>query len=230
LSGPPAWSQLSPTGFPPAHFDGSRAIYDPIRDRMLVSFGELLPSSLWGLNFSDSPTPTLVSLVSAEALPGLTRITWQLSSASEPVDIERRSAADAWRIVGSAGVDGGGRVVFEDRAVRAGERYGYRMASSGGAGEAWVQIPPVLELSLRGPVPNPSGAALTIAFALPSGDPAKLEVVDLAGRRVAAREVGSLGAGSHVVNVSSTPLAPGLYLIRLTQGARTRSARAVVLR
>jgi hypothetical protein len=77
--------------------------------------------------------------------------------------------------------------------------------------------------------PNPSrGGALTVHFTLPTDAPARLELLDVVGRRIASHEVGmgqhtlDLGAGHH--------LAPGLYLVRLTQGANTRTTRVAVLR
>ena len=51
------------------------------------------------------------------------------------------------------------------------------------------------------------------------------------GRRVRARDVGSLGAGSHELRLDAeASLAPGVYLLELTQGARTLTTRAVVVR
>ena len=85
--------------------------------------------------------------------------------------------------------------------------------------------------ALAGVRPNPShGERLSVAFTLPTAAPARLELLDVSGRRVLAREVGSLGAGPHAVDLGQgTRLAPGLYLVRLTQGANTRVARVAVL-
>lgn len=92
--------------------------------------------------------------------------------------------------------------------------------------------PPPVELVLRAVGPNPTrGGALTVCFTLPSGTAASLELLDVAGRRIAAREVGSLGAGQHTLDLGEGQhLAPGLYLVRLTQGANTRVKRVVVLK
>lgn len=50
------------------------------------------------------------------------------------------------------------------------------------------------------------------------------------GGRRAARDVGSLGAGRHAVEfVPAHRLAPGIYLVRLTQGDGSRIARVAVL-
>jgi hypothetical protein len=56
-------------------------------------------------------------------------------------------------------------------------------------------------------------------------------VVDVAGRIVRARELGTMGAGEHTIELSGNDrLAPGLYFIRLEQGAERRTMRAVVLK
>jgi len=70
-----------------------------------------------------------------------------------------------------------------------------------------------------------------VDFSLASSRPATLEVLDVAGRRVMVREVGSLGAGPHSVDLEQGhALAAGLYLVRLEAGASSRTARVAVLR
>ncbi len=81
------------------------------------------------------------------------------------------------------------------------------------------------------PIPNPSWVGrLRVTYSLPSSGRARLELLDVSGRRVADREVGSLGAGRHVVDLAERrQLPPGLYLVRLTQGANVRARRVVLL-
>ena len=88
-----------------------------------------------------------------------------------------------------------------------------------------------LELALEGARPNPSrGSRMLVQFVLPNDAPARLELFDLTGRRVADRAVGALGPGRHAVDLASGRRLPaGLYLIRLTQDARDRSLRSVHL-
>jgi hypothetical protein len=88
-----------------------------------------------------------------------------------------------------------------------------------------------LAFALEGVRPNPaSGDRLTISFALPTASPARLELWDVAGRRVAGREVGSFGAGRHVVDLAFGMHVPaGLYLVRLTQGDAVRTSRVAFL-
>jgi hypothetical protein len=89
-----------------------------------------------------------------------------------------------------------------------------------------------LAFALEGVRPNPSHAErLSVVFTLPTAASGKLELVDVSGRRVVEREVGSLGAGQHTLDLGQGQrLAPGLYLVRLTQGTNTRTARVAVIR
>ena len=93
------------------------------------------------------------------------------------------------------------------------------------AGEA-----PLL-FALEGVYPNPaSGHDLAVRFVLPVRAAARVELFDVAGRSVAAREVGTLGAGRHAVNLAEhARIRPGLYFVRLRQGASEQVRRVTVL-
>jgi glycerophosphoryl diester phosphodiesterase len=85
-------------------------------------------------------------------------------------------------------------------------------------------------LAMYPPRLNPSqDGALRLEFALPDGGPARITVVDVAGRQVATREVGALGAGTHLLSVGRN-LPSGLYLVRLTNGREQALIKATVLR
>ncbi|MBI1797503.1 MAG: T9SS type A sorting domain-containing protein [Candidatus Eisenbacteria bacterium] len=88
-----------------------------------------------------------------------------------------------------------------------------------------------IELALRGTIPNPSrDGRLRVSFALPNAHRASLELLDVAGRLVAALEVGSLGAGRHTVDLANrTRPRAGIYFLRLVQDARQLRSRVVVL-
>jgi len=84
-------------------------------------------------------------------------------------------------------------------------------------------------LALAGVRPNPAVRELTIAFSLPDASPASIELLDIAGRRVLGREVGSLGAGDHELRFEEARrLPPGLYFVRLRQHDRALTARVLV--
>ena len=97
--------------------------------------------------------------------------------------------------------------------------------------EVAVSVPEGAPLALAlEPVRNPVQGTLAVRFALPSAAPASLELLDVAGRRVAAQDVGSQGAGEYTVSLGEGQrLAPGLYLVRLRQGTDSRVARVTVL-
>src|SRR5439155_23841085 len=88
------------------------------------------------------------------------------------------------------------------------------------------------QLAIRGITPNPaSGGRFRVEFALRDASPARLELMDVAGRTLSTRQVGSLGPGTHALDLpEGSALRPGTYFLRLTQGGREARARAAVLR
>jgi hypothetical protein len=189
------------------------------------------------LMLGPQPTGILASLVSADATVDHVRLEWVLEDASGPaVTVYRRTDQSAWQAVAAVTPDGSGRLVFVDRAVTGETRYGYRLGLTVSgigsfAGETWVDVPGAPALVLHGLRPNPASGVLRVSFALPGARPAMLELFDISGRRLISQEVGSLGAGSHVVSLaSSQSLAAGTYIVRLSQGGRSITVRAAVMR
>jgi hypothetical protein len=84
--------------------------------------------------------------------------------------------------------------------------------------------------ALMAPRPNPVRGALVAGFVLPDASPARLELLDIAGRRVATHDVGALGAGRHTVTFAPGSVPPGVYVLRLSRGDAARSARVAILR
>jgi hypothetical protein len=184
----------------------------------------------------DGVVATEVSLASAEVEADRVTLTWQSATAQGVVGtVYRRTETNSWQSMGSAVLDGPDRLQFVDRSVVPGSRYAYRLGYSNGGAEqftqeTWVDIP-APRLALDGLRPNPSPGAMTVSFSLPDAQPASLEVVDVSGRRVAQREVGSLGIGPHVLRLAETgSLQPGIYWLRLRQGDRALLSRGVVVR
>ena len=72
---------------------------------------------------------------------------------------------------------------------------------------------------------------MSVAFTLPSAAPARLSLLDVSGREVGVRDVGAMGAGRHVLDLAAgRRLAPGIYILRLTQGTQVRASRVAVLK
>jgi len=83
--------------------------------------------------------------------------------------------------------------------------------------------------ALLGAWPNPARGAFSVSLSLPEGGRgARLDLLDLAGRRVAGVPLSSYGPGVHVVPVGATGLRPGVYLARLV-GAGVMSTRKVAV-
>jgi hypothetical protein len=75
------------------------------------------------------------------------------------------------------------------------------------------------------------GRELSARFTLPSSvGEASLALFDVRGRVVAVKEVGGLGAGSHVVSLRAVGWMPaGLYFLRLAAGGVVVARRVVVV-
>jgi hypothetical protein len=104
------------------------------------------------------------------------------------------------------------------------------MLNTGGATAVPADLrTPALSVRTRG---NPVVARnLTVELSLASAAPALLELIDIAGRRVASLGLGKLGAGPHVVDLApGAGVAPGIYFARLTQEGRSAATRLAILR
>jgi len=88
-----------------------------------------------------------------------------------------------------------------------------------------------MSFALEAVQPNPTTSGrMNVVLVLPIAAPARLELVDVRGRMIAARDIGSLGAGRHVVDLAGErKLGAGVYVVRLTQGPLQRTTRALVL-
>jgi len=179
----------------------------------------------------DLSTPAQVSLVSTEAGPNRVRLTWFAAHISAAM-VQRRTEDTDWISLHDVLADGTGELRFEDRDVSPGVRYGYRLGVRGEfLGETWVDVPRVAEFALAGQRPLPSATGLLVTFSLPDATPTRLEVFDVAGRVVVSREVGALGAGNHELDMAQGRVLPsGAYVIRLSRGSESRTARAIVVR
>jgi hypothetical protein len=241
LAGSPAWSPLVPSGGRPSGRYGHTAIYDPVRDRMVV-FGGLGNSSLqdvWTLSWADASTAVLASLVSVDAQASRVRLVWYVSGTGGPdARLYRRTVESDWTFVDRIVADGAGYVRYEDAAVTSGTRYGYQLGIIDAGeevfvGEVWVDVPtPNLQLAMRGVTPNPSiDGRLRVEFSLHDGSPARLELIDVAGRVLSSTQIGALGPGTHSLNLSEGgAVRPGIYFLRLTQGQHEVRARAAVFK
>ena len=129
---------------------------------------------------------------------------------------------------------GGAIVVWEDHRNLDWDIHAQRVEANGqlGGNVASVTGDSSPAFALDSVRPNPTrGGALTVHFTLAGSSAASLELFDVAGRRVASRNVSSLGAGQHTVDLAlDQRVAPGNYAVRLTQGSSERVMRVVLLK
>jgi hypothetical protein len=97
-------------------------------------------------------------------------------------------------------------------------------------GANWVDVPTDLQLAIQGLRPNPAVRDIVVSFTLPRAADVRLEWLDLAGRRVHVDELAGLPAGRNTLRLQDATLPSGLYFLRLTQGARSVTARAAIMR
>jgi hypothetical protein len=189
--------------------------------------------SVWPL----AVTPVQISLATVSAMPDRVEISW--FAGGDPLDqatVERRTETGDWQALATLYVDGNNRLSFTDTGVTAGARYSYRLRIvDGGAerfvGETWVDVPTHARLAIAGIRPNPSRRDAWVTFSLANQTHATLTVLDIAGRVIREREVGSLGAGTHQLKLAEGgDLRPGMYLVRVTQGERSVTSRWSVVR
>jgi hypothetical protein len=243
LTGSPEWTQLLPEGTTPTGRDAMAAAYDPLGDRMVV-FGGWSGLTMLGdtqfLSWGGIGQAANVS-ASSQADPDVAHVQWDVQNATGSyVGVYRRQSGTPWSSIATAQSNASGTVAFDDPTVTPGEQYAYMLAVSSelGAelgGEAWVDVPTgatvsptPLTFALHRVRPNPVVGRFVASFALPGAAPARLELLDVAGRRVFSRAVGSLGPGSHTLEMGARAFAPGMYFLRLVQSGRSASTRVVV--
>ncbi len=182
------------------------------------------------------PVAVEMTAVLEHASPERIVVRWLgIDAGSLAASVERREAEGDWTDLGVALVAGADELRYEDRAVRAGGRYTYRLAwlEAGmprHSREIQVEVPARLALALEGFLPNPSGPHARVSFMLPNAGPATIDVLDVGGRRVARRSIERLDAGRHIEPLEGSALAPGVYHLRLTTSSGTKLARGVVVR
>jgi hypothetical protein len=146
------------------------------------------------------------------ALPNTGSYVWTLPGELSDSAVVRVTAYDA---AGNAGVDESDSLVH--------------VVSDGPvAADAGPHV-----LALWRPLPNPSAGAVQLRFALPSSGRARMEVVDLSGRRVWSRQE-ELGAGAHAWawdgrGAGGAQARAGLYFLRLTTPWGSQTERLVRL-
>jgi transposase len=203
------WTMLSPAVTPLNPRFRHSAIYDPLRDRMVVFGGWDGTERNDAWQFSLSGTPEWTQLAPGGLFPA-----------------PRVAHGGVYSRVRDGMITFGGSFGGIERNDTWALLWG-----SPAAGVVEPVVPPGIALAITRVRPNPGARHVIVAFALPNSEPAQLEVFDIAGRLVLSHDVGSLGPGSHEVDLSANRQLPvGVYSIRLSQRGRHAVGRTVITR
>lgn len=200
-------------------------------------------SSCWGY-VQDSPTPALISNVSAEASARAVALRWHTPDPGLAVNVYRRDGileasssgtASDWTLRGSIISDGTGMLAFEDPDVVAGGRYDYRLGLVQAGreifvGQVSVEVPLASVLGIRFPGGHPARPGAEVEMSLPGPERARFDLYDVAGRRVGSREIRPDGSRTIRLRLDAVAaLRPGVYLVELRQGVARTSRRMLVV-
>jgi hypothetical protein len=180
--------------------------------------------------------PTVASSPQVEAYSDGVQLTWQTTlAAGTRADVWVSRGDGPWSDVAAITVDGSGRCTYSDPAAQPGTSSRYRLtATVNGAVAASpivsVTVPVLTPFALHGFGPNPSRGVPRVSFSLAQRGPAKLEVFDLAGRRVWSQSWEELPPGRQELSLeAANRWRPGLFIIRLTQGSKVLTSRGAVI-
>ena len=196
--------------------------------------GACVQTCCFNVTVVNPATPTLASLIDASASGGTVKLSWQLGNVGA-ARLYRSTDRATWTFLSELEPNGLRRVSYEDQAVTPGQHYWYHLIVSapGGdivVGEVAIEVPVNASFALVGARPNPSPGRMSISFSLADNSAARIEVIDLMGRRVFDREVGSMGPGFHVLAIGEDgALRPGIYAVRLSQHSRTLTSKVSVI-
>ncbi len=83
-------------------------------------------------------------------------------------------------------------------------------------------------LSLGQNMPNPSNGLTSINYSLETAASVTFEITDVTGKVVMTEDMGTMGAGSHVLNVNTEDYSKGVYFYSMTAGNEKLTKRMVV--
>ncbi|MFI5371541.1 MAG: T9SS type A sorting domain-containing protein, partial [Candidatus Eisenbacteria bacterium] len=194
-------------------------------------------ASLYSLVSPAGPTSVLAALVSADAGDGTVRLTWAaIADPTLRATLYRSESGGSWHVLTGLVPGGDGMIRYRDGDVRPGHHYDYRLGAwevdhETLFGQASVDVP-MLALAVVALRPNPSsGGTVTLAYTTAGPGTVRIEVLDVAGRRMLSREITTVSTGRWTLALDETSRwAAGVYAVRLRQGTQTAIARLVVNR
>ena len=177
-------------------------------------------------------------LIRVETNSGYARITWEIAPGSGDLfPAYRANDAGEWNLLKVLALTDSSHVVLEDPSAPLGAEVQYRLAIEGQGSIRFlapviVNVPAdPLRLELTRAWPSGNGQGIEIAFSLPRGPAARVEVFDVMGRRVGELSLNQFAPGIRAARVPmGAHAASSIYFVRLSQGSRSSTRRVVFLR
>lgn len=210
LSGIPAWTAMSPSGSIPPRRLGHTAVYDPMRDRMVIhagdSFGQL--SDTWALSFAGGETWT------------------QLDPSGSPAP--RRYVASA-----VYDPDGDRMIVFGgyDGDSNTNETWVLWSSAPADAPQSMIGADAGLRLLL----PNPYHSNQTITLSASRGGEAEVVLYNVLGQKIRTLLSGRIEAGQHGFSWDGcdddgSPVGTGVYYAKIRVDKSPQNHKIVYMR
>jgi hypothetical protein len=226
---------------------GAVVAWEDRRGSVPLIYAAMVSETGWALD--------AISLESSGVTSTVARFVWRGGALrTNGAVVERSDESLVWQGIATLSPDPEGRLRFEDTSIAPLRRYGYRLRlgppeSPTIAGTTWIDVPPVRQVRVQRrppPIPRVTGepaeatldvpaiaihGTIELGFTLRDGSQARLDLIDLAGRRVATHPAGTLGAGRHSIRLGRKHgLTPGIYFARLVHPGGSITRRLVVLR
>jgi hypothetical protein len=166
------------------------------------------------------------------------KLTWAVpASSGEVYRAYRMEPSGDWTLMFTVAPDDSAHAVLEDKAAPGGSETQYRLAMTS-QGVIRFLTPVTVEvpgdparLELTRAWPSPGHDGIQIAFALPRGPAARVDVFDVMGRHVGGTLLDRFAPGTYETHVPMSPRpAASVYFVRLSQGSRFSTRKVVFLK
>jgi len=207
----PAWIPCAPSGAPPAARESQAALYDPVRQRLIIVGGwdgTHLLNDAWALTLAD---PQAWSALAPDGMAPLGR---------ESHSVAYDALRDRLLLFGGYAYD---------------DRYDV-WALTWASPVAVPQLPVAGNRSLiRTVAPNPFGSRTVIRYLVPAEGHVELEVFDIAGRRIRTLASGARSGGQWETpwdgrDRDGREVRTGVYIVRLSAPGGSAAARIALIR
>ncbi len=200
-----------------------------LRVRIAASFG---PSPLEmdiSPAFVGRPSPAATAaLLEASADGSGAHLEWRVNAPGARLIVERRQPVGDWLEHGEVVVGDDGIARYDDAAVTAGARYGYRLAGS--TVEVFLSIPTAAAVLSLAIAPNPTPRDVLVTLTLDRISNVTLALHDLQGRVVVSRRIMAASTGQHLWNLTAgRQLEAGLYFVRIERDGQRLTRRVTLI-